>query len=149
MRTANVLLVDDETAFIDTMAKRLQKKGLTVVTAYSGRQALEVLGKDPAVEVVVLDVRMPEMNGIEALNRIKRTHPRIEVIMLSGHATVDIAIEGMDRGAFDFLLKPCELEILMDKIEEAAGQKRRHEKKIEAARALQQSLHHAGEINHG
>jgi FixJ family two-component response regulator len=69
--------------------------------------------------------------------------------MLSGHATVDIAIEGMDRGAFDFLLKPCELDILMAKIEEAVQQKRRHEKKIEAARALQRSFQQTGEFGDG
>lgn len=149
MRTASVLLVDDETEFIDTMAKRLKKKGLIVFTAYSGREALEALRNHPATEVVVLDVKMPGMNGIEALNHIKRSHPRIEVIMLSGHATVDIAIEGMDRGAFDFLLKPCELSVLMAKIEEAVLQKRRQEEKIEAARALQRSFHSAGGLTDG
>jgi len=86
------------------------------------------------IEVVLLDVKMPGMDGIEVLREIKKKHPLIEVIMLSGQATVESAIEGMKLGAFDYLLKPCEMDQLISKVKEAAAKKREHEEKIIEAR---------------
>ena len=132
-----VLLVDDESAFVETMKKRLSKRGLEVQTAYGGQEGLDKLGVDGAtnVDVVILDVKMPEMDGLETLKLIKSRHPLIEVVMLTGHATVESAIEGMKLGAFDYLMKPCDVELLVRKAEEACQVKRRHESKILQARA--------------
>lgn len=134
MTIANVLLVDDEAPFVETMTKRLTKRKLEVKTALNGSEALKVLEKDPNVEVVILDVKMPGMDGVETLKEIKKRHPLVEVIMLTGHATVETAIDGMKLGALDYLMKPCEMEVLMAKVEEAAARKRSHENKIVDAR---------------
>ena len=120
MPIANVLLVDDEVPFVETMTKRLNKRDLQVSTAFSGEEALEKLAKESHVEVVILDVKMPGMDGIETLREIKRQHPLVEVVMLTGHATVETAIEGMKLGAFDYLMKPCDMDVLMSKVGEAA-----------------------------
>ncbi len=134
MSLANVLLVDDEVPFIETMTKRLEKRGLTITAAFSGAEALKTLEKDASIEVVILDVKMPQMDGIEALKRIKAEYPLVEVIMLTGHATVETGIEGMKLGAFDYLMKPCEMDVLLAKVKEAASKKRSHEEKIIEAR---------------
>jgi DNA-binding NtrC family response regulator len=137
---AKVMLVDDEEPFVETLAKRLTKRELNIVTAFSGPEALEKLDKDSRIDVVILDVKMPGMDGIEALGQIKSKYPLVEVIMLTGHATVESAIEGMKLGALDYLMKPCDMEILMSKVREAASKKRKQEEKIAEARALQISL---------
>ena len=134
MPTAHILLVDDEVPFVETMTKRLNKRDLLVVPAFSGKEALEKLKEDPEIEVVILDVKMPEMDGIETLREIKRNFPLTEVIMLTGHATVETGIEGMKLGAFDYLMKPCDIENLLAKVKESAAKKRGHEEKIIAAR---------------
>jgi DNA-binding NtrC family response regulator len=134
MAIANVLLVDDEAPFVETMTKRLTKRKLEVKTASNGTDALKALAKDPNIEVVILDVKMPGMDGIETLTKIKKRHPLVEVIMLTGHATVETAIDGMKLGALDYLMKPCEMDLLMAKVEEAAAKKRAQENKIVAAR---------------
>lgn len=130
---ATVLLVDDEQAFVATTSKRLGMRGLTVLTAHGGPETLEVLAANASVDVVILDVKMPDMDGIETLRRIKADHPLVEVIMLTGQGTIDNAIEGMKLGAFDFLTKPCEWDDLMAKIGAAHGKKSRHEDKIVSA----------------
>ncbi len=134
MTIANVLLVDDEVKFVETMAKRLTKRDLNISKAYSGEEALSQLEKDTSVEVVILDAKMPGMDGEETLKEIKKRHPLVEVIMLTGHATVESGIEGMKMGAFDYLMKPCDMDILLAKVDEAAIKKRRHEEKIVEAR---------------
>jgi len=134
MGMAKVMLVDDEVPFVETMTKRLTKRDLEVTTAFSGKQALEALTKHQGVEVVILDVKMPGMDGIDVLREIKRLHPLIEVVMLTGHATVESAIEGMKLGAFDYLMKPCDVDMLLGKVQEAAVKKRQHENKILEAR---------------
>jgi len=134
MSIANILLVDDELPFIEALKKRLEKRDLSINYACSGREALDFLKKRNDIEVAILDVKMPEMGGIETLTKIKAYHPLVEVIMLTGHATVETAIEGMKLGAFDYLMKPCEIEILVSKVEEAAIKKRKHEEKIVQAR---------------
>jgi DNA-binding NtrC family response regulator len=129
-----VLLVDDEAPFVETMTKRLEKRELKVNAALSGKEALEMLDKHRNMDVVILDVKMPEMDGIETLRQIKKAYPLTEVIMLTGHATVETAIEGMKLGAYDYLMKPCDIEQLMEKVQEATKKKRDHEKKIREAR---------------
>ena len=133
----SVLLVDDEVQFVETLLKRLAKRGVRVDAAYSGQEALEKLAASGSTktDVVVLDVKMPGIDGLETLVRIKEEHPLIEVIMLTGHATVESAIEGMKRGAYDYLMKPCELDVLMEKLGAANHKKREHEEKILEARA--------------
>ena len=130
MAIAQVLLVDDEVPFVDTMIKRLTKRELDVMPAYDGREALAKLKQNPRIEVVILDVKMPGMDGIETLGEIKKAYPLVEVIMLTGHATVESAIDGMKHGAFDYLMKPCDIELLVSKVTEAGVKKRRHEEKI-------------------
>jgi DNA-binding NtrC family response regulator len=113
-----VLLVDDEESYVETLRKRLMRRGLEVTMAHSGEQALEALQGFPA-DVVLLDVKMPGMDGMETLSRIKQAHPAVEVIMLTGHANVDVAIRGMEQGAFDYLMKPAEMDDLYYKIQDA------------------------------
>jgi len=132
---ATILLVDDEHGFVDTMAKRLTRRGHRILVAYGGEEALSLLEHDHFVDVVVLDVKMPGMDGIEVLERIKTLHPLIEVIMLTGHATVENAITGMKRGAFDYMMKPCEMEELLIKVSEAYDKKSSQEMRIQEARA--------------
>lgn len=129
-----VMLVDDEEGFVDAMAKRLGKRDLEILTAFSGPEALKKLAKSDKVDVIILDVKMPVMDGVETLREIKRVHPLIEVIMLTGHATVETGIEGMKLGAFDYLVKPCEIDQLMAKVQEATSKRRAHEEKITQAR---------------
>lgn len=114
----SVLLVDDEPEFLETLVKRLKKRKLTVYGVKSGEEALQWLTKEP-VDVVVLDVKMPGMDGIEALRQIKQSHPLVEVIMLTGHASMEVAIEGMELGAFDYLMKPMDIDELLYKLQDA------------------------------
>jgi len=127
------MLVDDEAPFVETMTKRLGKRDLNVISALSGQAALDTLENHPNVDVVILDVKMPGMDGIETLKKMKAAFPLIEVVMLTAHATVESAIEGMKFGAFDYLMKPCDMQQLMGKVNEASRKKRGHEEKIREA----------------
>jgi len=129
MDVPNVLFVDDEVEFLETLIKRMKKRNLAVNGVKSGEEALEFLTKH-AVDVVVLDVRMPGMDGIETLREIRRHHPLLEVVMLTGHANVEVAIQGMEMGAFDYLMKPIDIDELLYKIEDAHKKKMLQEKKI-------------------
>ena len=137
-----VMLVDDEAPFVETMTKRLKKRELKVMNAFSGLEALEKLDKNRNTDVVILDVKMPGIDGLETLERIKKAYPIIEVIMLTGHATIENAIEGMKRGAFDYLMKPCDLEQLMLKVNEATTKKRDHDNKIKEAKVREALTKH-------
>jgi DNA-binding NtrC family response regulator len=141
---AKVLLVDDEVPFVEALSKRLDKRSVTVVPAFSGTEALEKLAGDSRIDTVVLDVKMPGMDGIETLQAIKASHPLVEVIMLTGHATVESAIEGMKLGALDYLMKPCDMEVLLSKIQDARNKKAKQEEKIAEARALNIALRRGG-----
>lgn len=134
MKKTQLLLVDDEKAFLDTITKRLEKRDLSVLSVYSGEDAVTVLEDNKAIEAVILDVKMPGMDGIQTLMKIKKVFPLVEVIMLTGHATVETAIEGMKLGAFDYLMKPCDIDLLVSKVADAAAKKRLHEEKIVEAR---------------
>jgi DNA-binding NtrC family response regulator len=133
---AKILLVDDESPFVEALSKRLTMRELQVSIALSGPEALEKLEQNPSIDVVVLDVKMPGMDGIETLKAIKARYPLIEVIMLTGHATVESAIDGMKDGALDYLMKPCDLDVLMAKVREAKNKKAAQEAKIAEARAM-------------
>jgi DNA-binding NtrC family response regulator len=133
---AKILLVDDESPFVEALSKRLTMRELQVSIALSGPEALEKLEQNPSIDVVVLDVKMPGMDGIETLKAIKARYPLIEVIMLTGHATVESAIDGMKDGALDYLMKPCDMDVLMAKVREAKNKKAAQEAKIAEARAM-------------
>jgi DNA-binding NtrC family response regulator len=143
MTNVKVLLVDDERPFVETMVKRLKKRDLKLVTAFNGNEALNRLEEEDDIEVVILDIKMPVMDGMEALSRIKSKHPLVEVIMLTGHATVETGIEGMKKGAFDYLMKPCDANQLIEKVTEAAARKRKQEEKIMEARVKAITLRRA------
>ena len=129
-----IMLVDDEVPFVETMVKRLTKRNIETTTAFSGEEGLDKLKANPTLDVIILDVKMPGMDGLEALKEIKATSPLIEVIMLTGHATIELAIDGMKLGAYDFLMKPCDIEELVSKVTAATKKKREHEEKIEEAK---------------
>ncbi len=132
MHKARILLVDDEEMFVEMLAERLEARGLEVVKAFDGDQALERT-KEGDFDVVILDVLMPGKDGIETLREIKNLKPLTEVIMLTGHATVQTAIEGMKLGAYDYLLKPTETKDLLEKIQGAYKRKSEHEERIRQA----------------
>lgn len=134
MRLANILLVDDEVPFVETMTKRLNRRGFDILSAYTGQDALDMLSSHREIDVVILDVKMSGMDGIQTLEEIKNRFPITEVIMLTGHATVESAIEGMKLGAFDYLMKPSDMDQLISKVESAVQRRRAHEDKIIQAR---------------
>jgi DNA-binding NtrC family response regulator len=143
MSLAKVLFVDDEVSFVEALSKRLTKRELEIIPAYNGDEAMKKLAEQTSTEVVILDVKMPGMDGIETLREIKKRFPLVEVIMLTGHATVESAIEGMKLGAFDYLMKPCEIDQLVSKVREAAARKRQHEEKIMQARLKEITMRRA------
>jgi CheY-like chemotaxis protein len=114
-----VLLVDDEERFVRNLAKLLHGRGFDVATALDGAAGVAAVENSDPIDVVLLDVKMPGMDGIEALRRIKEASPDTEVIMLTGHANVETGIEAMREGALDYLMKPCDIEDLVAKITEA------------------------------
>lgn len=136
MPEAKIILVDDEAPFVDVMAERLNKRGFEVVKALNGDEALKRLREQADIEVAVVDLKMPGMDGLELLVEMKRLRPLLEVVMLTGHGTVETAVEGIRQGAFDYLLKPCEMESLLEKLRAAAGRHRRHEDQVITYRSL-------------
>jgi DNA-binding NtrC family response regulator len=133
MEQLKMMLVDDEERFLSTTRKLLEKKGFAVQTASSGGEALEILRASP-VHVVILDVKMPGMDGVATLREIKRQFPMVEVIMLTGHATVESAVDGLKSGAVDYLMKPADLEELIEKATQAFHRRTDIEEKIRVAR---------------
>jgi DNA-binding NtrC family response regulator len=131
----NVLLVDDEVEFLETLVKRLRKRNLNALGVSSGEEALRVLGETP-VDVAVLDVRMPGMDGIDTLKEIKKIKPLVEVIMLTGHANSEVAIRGMELGAFDYLMKPTDMDELLYKLQDAYRRKKLQEERIVAVKDI-------------
>lgn len=118
--TVRVLLVDDEAGFTDVLTKRMEKRGLEVVSADCGTDAIRILRKQD-FDVVVLDLKMEDMDGIEVLQIIRKMVPDLPVIMLTGHGSETAAKDGLRYGAYDYLLKPCDLEELVLKLREAAS----------------------------
>jgi len=130
LEALKVLFVDDEIDFLETLMKRMKKRGVDVVGVGSGEQALDYLNEQP-VDVIVLDVRMPGIGGIKTLREIKKIDPLMEVIMLTGHASIEAAIEGMQSGAFDYLMKPADFDELLYKLQDAYKRRTIQKQKIE------------------
>ena len=136
MMPIHFLLVDDERLFIETLATRLDQRGFRADCAFSGAEAMMLLEKKDTVDVVVLDVKMPGSDGFEVVEAIKNRYPLVEVIMLTGHATVPSAIAAMKLGAADYLIKPCDLDYLLDRAEAAATRKRERENEIQRIKTM-------------
>jgi DNA-binding NtrC family response regulator len=124
-----VLFVDDEVEFLQTLMKRMNKRGVKAFGAASGEEALTWLNHNP-VDVIILDVKMPGLDGIQTLREIKKNRPLVEVIMLTGHASLAAASQGMALGAFDYLMKPIAIDELLYKVQDACIMKRIQEEKI-------------------
>jgi two-component system, OmpR family, response regulator len=129
MKDFRVLIVDDELDFLETIVKRLNRRKIDATGIDSGIKALELLEREH-FDVVILDVRMPGMDGIETLKEMKKKRPLMEVIMLTGHASVESGVQGMHYGAFDYVMKPANIDDLLEKIHEAYERKALHEQKI-------------------
>ncbi|MBW1787603.1 MAG: response regulator [Deltaproteobacteria bacterium] len=134
MEEMKMMLVDDEERFLSTTKKLLAKRGYDVIVAGGGEEALEKL-RTHNIHVVILDVKMPGMDGIETLKAIKRLYPLVEVIMLTGHGTVESAVDGLKSGATDYLTKPADVNELIEKAAKAFENRRRLEEKIRVAQA--------------
>jgi DNA-binding NtrC family response regulator len=122
MERIKLLLVDDEEDFRTTLANRLKKRGFEVTAVGSGKGAVEAIAMQ-TVDVAVVDVKMPGMDGLQTLRALKGCDAMIEVIMLTGHASVESGVEGMRGGAFDYVVKPCDISDLVMKIEDAYQRK--------------------------
>jgi len=118
MKNLKILLVDDEEEFVTTLAERLELRGLQARAALNGEAALQMIEADTP-EIVILDVMMPGIGGFEVLRRIKAQHPQLPVILLTGRGSTKEGIKGMQQGAFDYLMKPLNIEELIKKIQEA------------------------------
>ncbi len=117
-----VLLVDDESDFVETLAERMKTRGMDVSTSTSAEEALKIV-EDESFDAIVLDLMMPGMDGLEALGALKEKRPELQVIFLTGQATIEKGIEAMKLGAMDFIEKPADLQILTDKIKKAKAEK--------------------------
>ena len=120
--TERVLLVDDEVEFLEIMSERMQARGIEVTTSTSAQEALELIHTE-SFDAVILDFMMPEMNGLEALQAIKEKKPELQIILLTGHATVEKGVEAMKLGAMDVVEKPADLEALAEKVKKAHDKK--------------------------
>ena len=128
----DILIVDDEKDFVEMLSLRLVDEGHKVRSAFTGEDGLEALDRGEC-DVVILDIRMPGMDGITALKAIKSRHPVVEVILLTGHGTIDTAVEGLKSGAFDYVQKPANFAELLDKLAAARARKAEQEERIRKA----------------
>ena len=135
MEDFRVLVVDDEPDFLETIVKRLRKRKIDTMGVDSGKKALELLEREP-FDVVILDIRMPGMDGIDTLREIKRKSPLMEVILLTGHASVESGVQGIQYGAFDYVMKPAEIDELLEKVRQAYERKSIHEEKIKESKMM-------------
>jgi len=122
MKRPRILLVDDEVAFANNLLKLLSKRGYDAVVVYNGADAVNMIG-EKEFDVIILDMKMPGMDGIATLKEIKKKAPFVEVVILTGHGSVESGIEGMQLGAFDFLMKPVSIDDLQEKVSEAYRRK--------------------------
>ncbi|NDY72755.1 response regulator [Desulfobacter hydrogenophilus] len=139
-----ILIVDDEKDFVEMFSLRLTRQGEKVSAVYSGQEALDLLEKTK-IDVVILDIRMPGMDGIETLKKIKASYPLVEVILLTGHGSTETAVEGMKEGAFDYLMKPADFDDISEKLTNAWKRKDEQEERIRKAEA-RLLLRRTGEI---
>ncbi len=135
MEDFRVLIVDDELDFLETILKRLKRRKIDAMGVSSGKDALDLLERQP-FDVVILDVRMPGMDGIETLKEMKKRRPLMEVIMLTGHASVEAGMQGMQLGAFDFVMKPADIDELLEKIRQAHERKQLHEERMRQSKII-------------
>lgn len=133
MKNAKILLVDDEVMFTKNMAKLLTNRGYDVATANSGDEAIQALDQGK-FDVMVLDLKMPGMDGIATLQEIQRLNLFTETLVLTGHGAIDTAMSAMKLGAYDYLTKPCEVDELVEKIEEVWKKKNGNGKKAKATK---------------
>lgn len=117
-----VLLIDDETEFLETLSERMRLRGMDVSTAENAEKAINTIDSGD-YDAIVLDLQMPDMNGIDVLKIIKQSHPEMQVILLTGQATLDAGIEAMKLGAMDFMEKPADIDTLTEKIKKAQAKK--------------------------
>lgn len=117
-----VLLIDDEVEFLEALSERMEIRGMEVTTAESAGNAVGALGSGD-YDAIVLDLQMPDMNGIEMLKLIRQSHPDMQVILLTGQATLEAGIQAMKLGAMDFMEKPADIDALTDKIKKAQAKK--------------------------
>ena len=129
-----ILLVDDEKDFVEMLSLRLTEVGEIVTPAYDGQMCLEALEKEP-FDIIILDIKMPGMDGIQTLKQIKARYPLVEVILLTGHGSAETAVEGMKLGAYDYLLKPADFDDLKEKVLGARTKKEDQEERIRKAEA--------------
>lgn len=122
MAYERVLLVDDEEEFISVLSERMETRGIKVDTAASGKEALKKV-EEGSYDAIILDLQMPEMDGIETLKRLQSKNPDLQIILLTGYATLEKGIEAVKLGAMDFLEKPADIHKLMEIIKEASNRK--------------------------
>jgi DNA-binding NtrC family response regulator len=140
----DILIVDDEKDFVEMLSLRLEDAGHRVRAAYDGDAGVAALDLAEC-DVVILDIRMPGRDGISVLKTIKGTHPVVEVILLTGHGTIDTAVEGLKSGAFDYVQKPARFEELLGKLQAARHRKAEHEERIRRAEA-RNLVRHSGDV---
>lgn len=136
MATIQLLLVDDEEKILTSYRILLEEEGMNTFIANNGLDALKIMDEHP-IDVVLLDVKMPGLDGVEVLRKTKQKHPLVEAIMLTGHASVESTVEGLKLGAFDYLVKPIDLSVLVTKVNEAYAKKEATEEKIRTAKTEQ------------
>ncbi|MDX9786712.1 MAG: response regulator [Desulfobacterales bacterium] len=130
MTSINILFVDNNKPFIETIAQRLRERGFTVDCVFSGMTALNRLEETNTIDIVFLDLQLPDLDGIQTLSILKKKHPLVEVVILTGHPTVNSVVEAFKCGAFDYLTKPSKLNDLISKATQAAARKKEREDKI-------------------
>ncbi len=117
-----VLLIDDEVEFLENLSERMRLRGMNVTTASSGKEAVESIDAE-GYDAIVLDLQMPGMDGIEVLRHIRKVNPNMQVILLTGHATLEKGVEAIKLGAMDFMEKPADIDVLTEKIKKAQAKK--------------------------
>jgi CheY-like chemotaxis protein/anti-sigma regulatory factor (Ser/Thr protein kinase) len=133
-KPVTVLIVDHEVAFVEALRRRLVRRQVDVLAARSQPEALSQLTDNPQIDVVLLDVQLPAADSLDTLRAIKAVRPLVEVLLVSSHTTFESAIEGMRLGAFDYLLKPCDMAPLLSQIRRAKARKDRQEHRVVEAR---------------